>query len=816
MPALRGVTAALTRDPDVACGRAPIWTAVGALVATLAWFAVNATGPWGPAALGWIPSAVAMAAAGVAGHRTAHAPGLPAGAVRFWRDVGLVGTLCAVGLVIRAGYILPRGSEPGAASLMPWPTMAFSIGAAALGVWALLRVPVGRMSYREWLRLLLDTLTVVLGAGLVMWYFSLGPLVDEARSSSVAVWSPFFVAALCLIGVSAAAKIVLVGGGPVDMGALKLNGAGLLIGGLSAGSASVLADSSQLVPGQVGVPVIALLMCFAARRQAVVTTMRAAHTSGRLRSIRRPARRPARPYSLLPYAALLATDALLLMATLPKADLRSSVVVIGVVVVTLVVAFRQLAAFTDNARLVDQLRRQEDRLRHQAGHDSLTQLANRSVFAGALDAALNGDPGVRLAVLLIDLDDFKSVNDTLGHAVGDQLLLGVAGRLEECIRREGMVARLGGDEFGVLLRDAEPDTAEAMAARILASLAAPVIADEHQLLVRASIGVAVAQQGDGSGTLLRNADIAMYAAKERGKGNYLRYVPGMATNVLEHARLGAQLREAIAAGQLYPVFQPVVHLLEHRIIGMETLVRWDHPVRGAVPPVRFIPTAERTGLVVPMGRWLIDEAFNRLAAWQREYGSTAPRTIGVNVSGRQLAEPAFAADTAAAVLSAGLQPHNVVLEVTEDSVLTGRGVIETLRELHDFGIKIALDDFGTGQSSLGLLRSCPVDILKLDKSFVDGIGEGTQQAAIASAVVAMAQALDLDAVAEGIENDAQAEFLTHLGYRLGQGFHLVPPLPGDEIVRLFGNAVIVPGAVGHSRIVPGAVGPAGVPAQSAW
>jgi EAL domain-containing protein (putative c-di-GMP-specific phosphodiesterase class I) len=269
----------------------------------------------------------------------------------------------------------------------------------------------------------------------------------------------------------------------------------------------------------------------------------------------------------------------------------------------------------------------------------------------------------------------------------------------------------------------------------------------------------------------------------------------MATNVLEHARLGAQLREAIEAGQLYAVFQPVMHLLEHRIIGIETLVRWDHPVRGSVPPARFIPTAERTGLVVPLGRWLLAEACAHLAAWRREYGTSGPWTIGVNVSGRQLAEPAFAADTAAAVLNAGLEPHHVVLEVTEDSVLTGGDVIETLRELHDFGVKIALDDFGTGQSSLGLLRSCPVDILKLDKSFVDGIAVGTQQAAIASAVAGMAQALGLDAVAEGIENEAQAAFLVELGYRLGQGFHLAPPRPADEIVRCFGDLTVAPRGV---------------------
>jgi diguanylate cyclase len=282
----------------------------------------------------------------------------------------------------------------------------------------------------------------------------------------------------------------------------------------------------------------------------------------------------------------------------------------------------------------------------------------------------------------------------------------------------------------------------------------------------------------------------MYAAKERGKGAHLRYVPGMATNVLEHAQLGAQLREAIAAGRLFPVYQPVMHLTEHRILGIETLVRWRHPVRGVVLPTDFIQTAERTGLIVPMGSWLIGEACAQLAGWRRAYGPAAPATIGVNVSGRQLAEPNFPAEIAAAVARSGLDPHNLVLEITEDSVLTGGHVIDTLKALSDFGVMIALDDFGTGQSSLGVLRSCPVDILKLDKSFVDGIGEGTQQAAIATAVVKMAQAMGLDAVAEGIEDEAQIDFLLGIEYHLGQGFHLARPLPADDVAKLFGKPTV--------------------------
>lgn len=757
-------------------------SAFGAAALAVLWFAINVDQPRGSPALGWLPATVAMLAAGLAARRAAATEGMIDGAARFWRWIGLVGVTAAVGLVARAVSVVPTAA-PDAVSTAT--TMASVLGALATGfaVWALLRVPVGRFTAAEWVRLLLDIFTVVLGAGVVIWYTVLGPLIASDRTAA-SLWAPLVVATFCLIGLSAVIKISILGSGPVDLTALRILGFALVLGCVSSASASLLPVFSHLAPSQLAVPLVGALMTVAAHRQSRAVTGWSGKTT-----VVRAARRT---YSVLPYVALLVTNVLLLLVTLGGADLRGRVVVVTAVVISLVVAFRQLMSFTDNARLVHQLRQQEDRLRHQADHDSLTQLANRAVFTRALRAALEELPTRRVAVLLIDLDDFKSVNDTLGHAVGDQLLLEVAGRLRDCVLRDcslgdGMVARLGGDEFGVLLRGGGPDSADATATKLLASLAPPVATEEHQLLVRGSIGVAVAAPGDNPGTVLRNADIAMYAAKERGKGAYLRYAPGMATNVLAHARLGAQLREAIDAGQLRPVYQPVIDLQTRQVVGVETLVRWAHPTRGTVSPEKFIPTAERTGLVVPIGRWLLSEACTRLAQWRTQHGPRAPLTIGVNVSGRQLAEPGFVNDTTAAILEAGLEPGHLILEVTEDTVLTGVDVINTLRELQAFGVRIALDDFGTGQSSLGLLRSCPVDILKLDKSFVDGIAEGSQQAAIATAVVGMAQALRLDAVAEGVEDEDQAKFLVELGYRLGQGFHLARPMPADEITDLLGR-----------------------------
>jgi diguanylate cyclase (GGDEF)-like protein len=409
------------------------------------------------------------------------------------------------------------------------------------------------------------------------------------------------------------------------------------------------------------------------------------------------------------------------------------------------------------------------------------------LFAERLDLAFADGAGHDVTVFLIDLDDFKTVNDTLGHTVGDRLLAAVAGPIRRCVRGGDTVARLGGDEFAVLICDLSPAAVDEIADAILVSLGKPFEIDGNELLVRASIGIATARPGDNAETLLRNADIAMYAAKERGKGSYARYVPGMAVRILEHATLGAQLRQALDDHQLRVVYQPVVRLSDGRIIGMEALVRWRHPVQGLVSPADFIPTAERSGLVVPLGRWVLGEACRQKALWRETHGEGSPSTIGVNVSGRQLQEPGFADEVAKVVQAAGIEPGHLVLEVTETAVLHGGQALDTLAALYDYGVHLALDDFGTGQSSLGLIRTCPVHILKLDKSFVldSCAGErADQQLAIATAVVHIADALGLDAVAEGIETQRQADRLRDIGYRLGQGFHLARPLPAAEIDQL--------------------------------
>jgi EAL domain-containing protein (putative c-di-GMP-specific phosphodiesterase class I) len=284
----------------------------------------------------------------------------------------------------------------------------------------------------------------------------------------------------------------------------------------------------------------------------------------------------------------------------------------------------------------------------------------------------------------------------------------------------------------------------------------------------------------------RNADIAMYAAKSAGKAAWTRFEPRMRQEVVNHARLGSELHNAIIRHELYLAYQPVFDIVTGKLSGCEALVRWKHPVRGPVSPGEFIPVAERSGLIVPLGAWVLREACEQLARWHAVYGPDALKAINVNVAARQLRDVNFVDEVAAVLSETGLTPRQLVLEVTESSVLDGRQVRETLQSLHELGVKLALDDFGTGSSSLSLLRAFPVDVLKLDKSFVDGIcdGEDRGRLAVAAAVAQLAETLGLSAVAEGIETEEQLDRLRELGYRLGQGFFLARPLPPEEFAEI--------------------------------
>ena len=434
---------------------------------------------------------------------------------------------------------------------------------------------------------------------------------------------------------------------------------------------------------------------------------------------------------------------------------------------------------------VSQVQRQADQLAELAMADELTGLANRRRFEQGLRAALAAG---RPQVALLDLNDFKGINDRLGHLTGDRLLTVLAQRLALALHGEALVARMGGDEFAVMMPDATTAEADAVVGRLAVALGQPIRAGDHELLVGASIGIADGMGTDDPFEVLRRADVAMYVAKGRG-GRHHRYTSDLDEQADEQARIGAELRTALDRGQFRMVYQPIVELPHGRIRAVEALVRWDHPERGLVKPDLFIPAAERNGLIVELGAWILRTACAQAASWQAEWGERAPDKMSVNVSARQLAQPGFARLVAAALDESGLPVSRLTIEVTETAVFGGGQTVQAVKDLHELGVRIALDDFGTGHSSLGLLQTVPVDVLKVDKSFVDNITMAGRHAVIATALIRVSEGLGLVAVAEGVETAEQAAELYRLGYQLAQGYHFGRPVSVPD----FGApAVIVP------------------------
>jgi diguanylate cyclase (GGDEF)-like protein/PAS domain S-box-containing protein len=441
-----------------------------------------------------------------------------------------------------------------------------------------------------------------------------------------------------------------------------------------------------------------------------------------------------------------------------------------------------IAGVVVTARDVTERRKLEAELEHQAFHDSLTGLANRALFTDRVAHAL--DRGVRrqnlFAVLFIDLDDFKTVNDSLGHAAGDELLVVVARRLESCLRPEDTCARLGGDEFAIMIESISgPDAAVVVSRRILAAVAEPLSVLGSEVAVGASIGIALGSGQQSTSEILRSADLAMYRAKTDGKSRYAIYEPSMHERVLERLELKADLQRSMVAEEFEVHYQPIVALQSGEITAVEALVRWRHPERGLVLPDEFIPLAEETGLILPLGRFVLHSACHEVQRWRR----LGYRDLGisVNISAKQLASTSLPADVTAALTESGLEAPALTLEITESMLLDSHAVITRLEDLKSLGVKIAIDDFGTGYSSLNYLRRFPVDTLKIAKPFVDQIGTSLEQARLAEAILRLGATLGLDTVAEGIEDAAQLERLRRLRCRYGQGFYFSPPLPALEV-----------------------------------
>jgi diguanylate cyclase (GGDEF)-like protein len=426
----------------------------------------------------------------------------------------------------------------------------------------------------------------------------------------------------------------------------------------------------------------------------------------------------------------------------------------------------------------------------QAFRDSLTRLPNRALFQDRVGHAL-ARAGLRagvLAVLFVDLDGFKDVNDSLGHAAGDHLLCSVAERLRACVRPADTAARLGGDEFAVLLEDitAEADAIR-VAQRLLEALAAPFIIGGRETSVSASIGIALNRQADTVDELLRNADVAMYTVKETGRARFELFAPEMYTAVVQRVDLEHQLRSAVDKHEFTLHYQPLISLDTGRISGLEALIRWQHPTRGLLAPAEFIELAEETGVIVAVGAWVIEAACHQVCEWKRLQPGQ-PFTLSVNLSPVQVFEAGIVDTVRGALTRSRLDPSDLVLELTEevmvkDTETAGR----RLRELKALGVNLAIDDFGTGYSSLSYLRRLPVDILKIDKSFVDGIAEGTTERAFAQAIVSLARTLGLQTVAEGVEQPEQVTTLRGLGCHVAQGYLFSEPLPAWRIDALIAS-----------------------------
>jgi diguanylate cyclase (GGDEF)-like protein len=413
-----------------------------------------------------------------------------------------------------------------------------------------------------------------------------------------------------------------------------------------------------------------------------------------------------------------------------------------------------------------EVQRQSGTLERMALHDELTGLANRWSLEQAAPPR----------VVLLGLNGFKNVNDELGRPIGDRVLRAMADRLRETAPPGALIARIGGDEFAVVLGPADDDAETAD--RLGRALRRPVSVAGHELLVGVGVGVAGAEDEDQA-EVIRRAEVAMYAAKQTGEP-YKRWTAELDERSAADVRLGAELRTALDHGQFRVVYQPIVRLPEGRIVAVEALVRWEHPERGLINPAQFIPVTEQNGLIVELGAWILHTACTRLASWRAELGDHAPEKVSVNVSARQLARPGFAATVAATLTATGLPAGCLTVEVTETAVFEGGQAVTALYDLRALGVRIALDDFGTGHSSLGLLQTVPVDVLKVDKSFVDRITEAGRHTVIAEALIQVSKGLGLAAVAEGVETAEQAAALYQLGYRLLQGYHYGRPVADPD------------------------------------
>ena len=758
-------TARFPVDPSLAA-------ILGLFLFVVTWFVTGLRHVWLHPVVPWLALPVMSVLAVHECRRTARCTALDADTRKFWGRLGLA---CV--------FLIP-GSLSAMYDALGGPVLSQHISlrtqlvfgcALAVVLTALLRLPTWQRGRGDWLRFALDTGIVLITAGVLLWHYSLGR-IDFSQSPNATPRAVGVIMVVSVISLVAFVKVAFAGAGRLDRRALHILSAGVALSAACGAIAPFIVDRPSLSTTLISFPMSHVTAVLAARRQ-------------RRRSDTPPPLRPSsRRFSLMPYLAISLLFAAFLQVELPQGgeEVRMA---LAATAVTVLVVLRQLTTLRDNARLLDtvdasltQLRAYQAQLDHQVTHDPLTGIGNRSAYTDEISARLAG--GEPFVVALLDLDDFKVINDRHGHNTGDALLRTISRRLHDRLRPQDTVARLGGDEFTLLLPGLTEAQTDDLMRELLAVVQAPVLDTGLEMAPRISVGVTASRPDDTAGELLRRADVAMYAAKAAGGSRWTWFDPIMDQLAADDARLAADLRQAIIRDELFLLYQPIVELPHGGLAGVEALVRWRHPERGLVSPGVFIPLAERNGHIVELGRWVVEQAVQQAARWQRELGPDAPAKVSVNVSARQLGEPGFPAEMAAVLSAAGLDPARLVVEVTETAVL-GTGVaLEAVRALADQGLSIALDDFGTGQSSLSLLVECPVSWLKVDKSFVDGVTTDSPQAVIVDSLIGITEGLRMQAVAEGVETAEQAERLHRAGYRYAQGFHFARPMTDSDITLL--------------------------------
>ncbi|MFI5936833.1 putative bifunctional diguanylate cyclase/phosphodiesterase [Actinoplanes sp. NPDC051494] len=676
-----------------------------------------------------------------------------ASARRPWRWIAVAFTV----LLLPQPLPVIGAALDGAAPLWTIMTVLMSrLVWAPLMLAGILMFPMRRLSGQQRVRFGADIATVVGGGFVISWYFQLGPAVTSLHAGPDAlVVIGFPITDLVLIfGLCA---LLMRNGVASWRGPLPIFLAGLTV--YLAGDVIYAHDILQgpitwSTPLSLCLNGANLIMAAAAAVQAGKPVAGAAGTE----------ERPGSAVAYLPYAALLAGYTMLLVAAVREGEIDPwGGLTAGVIVMTGAVVLRQFVALRENHRLVV--------------HDHLTGLANRISADAALTAALrrHTDDGVASAILLIDLDGFKKVNDTRGHEAGDLLLTAFGEILKRTVRGSDVAARVGGDEFMVVLdRPGGPEQALAVARRILDATAEPVRAAGGDLMIRASVGVAMTDPGAGAATIRHRSDMAMYVAKRGGRQGVQLWHAGLEDAATADETFETDLAAAVELGQLRVLYQPLVRLSDDGIVGVEALVRWEHPTLGTIGPARFIPVAERTGVIEQIGLWVLEQATTQVRRWQLDLNQ--PRLyVSVNLSPRQLRQGGLVDRIRDRLTGSGLAARDLVLELTESALVNGPESVAVLEEIRDLGVAIAVDDFGTGYSSLRYLTRLPVDILKLDRCFVAELNGEPEGSAVAEAVLRLAKALHMAAVAEGIETAAQATELTLLGYDSGQGYHYARP-----------------------------------------